>query len=124
LVQTRKSLHGKHSPASGCAKGLQVSTGALVIPAKAAVHSGNLRKCAVCALDFLLRGNDVRLEGDAMLNETATRQDPNVTSDSLSTTIGEFLRAAQRFSVLGLALTGGSGIWNLEFELRLCRARL
>jgi len=39
-----------------------------------------------------------------------------------SVTRGGFLRGAQRFLLRGLILTPASGIWNLEFEMRLCRA--
>jgi hypothetical protein len=44
-----------------------------VIPAKAGIHSANLRKCAVYGLDSRFRGNDWRWAGDAIANDTTTR---------------------------------------------------
>jgi hypothetical protein len=37
-------------------------------------------------------------------------------------TQGEFLRGAEAFFVRQLVLTVASGIWNLQFGMRLCRA--
>jgi len=46
---------------------------ALVIPAKAGIHSANLWKCAVVGLDSRFRGNDRRLEWIPIPNDTGTR---------------------------------------------------
>jgi hypothetical protein len=43
-----------------------------VIPAKAGIHSANLRKCAIHGLDSRFRGNDRRFEGDPIPNDTNT----------------------------------------------------
>jgi hypothetical protein len=45
---------------------------AAVIPAKAGIHSANLRKCAVDGLDSRFRGNDQRFERDPIPNDTTT----------------------------------------------------
>jgi hypothetical protein len=42
-----------------------------VIPAKAGVHSANLRKCAAYGLDSRLRGNDLRIERHPIPNNTS-----------------------------------------------------
>jgi hypothetical protein len=41
-----------------------------VIPAKAGIHSANLRKCALYELDSRFRGNDWRFGRDAIPNDT------------------------------------------------------
>ena len=41
-----------------------------VIPAKAGIHSANLRKCAVEGLDSRFRGNDLCFEREPMRNNT------------------------------------------------------
>ena len=46
---------------------------AAVIPAKAGIHSSNLRKCAVHRLDSRFRGNDRRFVKDDIPNDTTTR---------------------------------------------------
>ena len=46
---------------------------AAVIPAKAGIHSANLRKCAVHGLDSRFRGNDLRFVRDDIPNDTTTR---------------------------------------------------
>jgi hypothetical protein len=43
-----------------------------VIPAKAGIHSANLRKCAIHGLDSRFRGNDRRFEGDLIPNDANT----------------------------------------------------
>ena len=43
-----------------------------VIPAKAGIHSENLRKCAVNGLDSRFRGNDLRFERDPIPNDPST----------------------------------------------------
>jgi hypothetical protein len=44
-----------------------------VIPAKAGIHSANLRKCAVEGLDSRFRRNDQRFERDPIPNDTNTQ---------------------------------------------------
>jgi len=46
---------------------------AAVIPAKAGIHSANLRKRAVDGLDSRFRGNDRRFESDPIPNDSNTR---------------------------------------------------
>jgi len=46
-----------------------------VIPAKAGIHSPNLRKCAVYGLDSRFRGNDCGFECACLANDTGTRGD-------------------------------------------------
>jgi hypothetical protein len=43
-----------------------------VIPAKAGIHSANLRKCAVHELDSRFRGNDRSFVTDDISNDTTT----------------------------------------------------
>ena len=43
-----------------------------VIPAKAGIHSPNLRKCAVYGLDSRFRGNDGSFECARLANNTST----------------------------------------------------
>jgi len=43
-----------------------------VIPAKAGIHSANLRSCAVYKLDSRFRGNDWCFEMDPTPNDTTT----------------------------------------------------
>ncbi|MGD0009849.1 MAG: hypothetical protein ABSE93_15050 [Terriglobia bacterium] len=45
---------------------------AAVIPAKAGIHSANLRKCPVEGLDSRFRGNDQRFERDPIPSDTTT----------------------------------------------------
>jgi hypothetical protein len=45
-----------------------------VIPAKAGIHSANLRKCLVEGLDSRFRGNDGRFERDPIPSDTTTRR--------------------------------------------------
>jgi hypothetical protein len=42
-----------------------------VIPAKAGIHSEDLRKCAVDRLDSRFRGNDRSFQRDPILNDTS-----------------------------------------------------
>ena len=46
---------------------------AAVIPAKAGIHSANLRKCVVDELDSRFRGNDRFFERDRIPNGIKTR---------------------------------------------------
>jgi hypothetical protein len=47
---------------------------ATVIPAKAGIHSANLRKCAVRRLDSRFRGNDRRFVREGIPNDTTIRR--------------------------------------------------
>jgi len=51
-----------------------------VIPAKAGIHSTNLRKCAVEGLDSRFRGNDWRFERDPIPNDTTAQDRCSLTS--------------------------------------------
>jgi hypothetical protein len=49
-----------------------------VIPAKAGIHSANLRKCAVHGLDSRFRGNDWSFVRDDISNDTTTRRGDSI----------------------------------------------
>jgi hypothetical protein len=54
------------------ANGAHAAHPTTVIPAKAGIHSANLRKGVAEALDSRFRGNDRRFEGDPIPNDTST----------------------------------------------------
>ena len=56
----------------------------LVIPAKAGIYSANLWKCTVARLDSRFRGNDWRIEGIPIPNDTSTDYPQGLTPGCLS----------------------------------------
>jgi hypothetical protein len=65
-----------HGSATACLGGGVIWDGITfetpVIPAKAGIHSANLRKCAVEGLGSRFRGNDCGLQRPCLANDTST----------------------------------------------------